>query len=589
MTLTHDISRKESTQTLTMREVSRLFEKCHDEIWEGGKNDPAFAFTEFSKILIVKILDETTNHPKHSIFTNPKKIKSFYSKSVRKINKNVFEPRINLSDMVIGNIIGLIKHIRVSEIDLDVKGQALEIFLGKTFRGEYGQFFTPRPVVDFCVSAIDPQENDIIMDPCCGSGGFLIHSLIYLKKKSTFRPSEQLFGNEINGMIATIAMMDMLVYEDGSSNITRVNSLSDEAKNEYTLVLTNPPFGNEVTEESILTKYALTKFKKSEILFIEKCHNLLCENGRMCIVLPDSILSNKGLSFVRQFILDNFQIMGMVSLPQHTFSHSDAGVKSSLLFLKKRKTEKDYKIFIGIANHIGYDSRQNEDLNELPQILKNWQTKKESANSFFINRSELGDNFLSAKFKTQTGRRLNDVCHIVFTGKTPARKDYMESGSKILKVRDLTGSGIKWNVDEYGYVDKRYKNKNQIQKDDILIISSAHHPKYIGLKVDIVNYIPKDFDIVYCVTEIMVIRPDSTKIDPYELLCILKSSDGYNAIQSCIRGQTSHIYPHDISFITLPKRTFDKNNILKFKKMLFDKTKLEWNIHQKQQELIGKF
>ena len=241
---------------------------------------------------------------------------------------------------------------------------------------------------------------------------------------------------------------------------------------------------------------------------------------------------------------------------------------------------------MSIANHIGYDNREDEDDNDLHEIIKDFQDKKTSKNSFFVNIKNLNDSFSPSSFKTTEGIQLKTLCKHIFTGKTPAKKDYREKGIKILKVRDLTNSGIKWNVSERGFVKDDYRNKMQLQKNDILIISSAHHPKYIGLKVDIINYIPKKYPILYCVTEILVIRPDPEKINPYELLCLLKSKSGYDAIQSCIRGQTSHIYPKDISNIIISNNRPDKKNIMVLEKLLSEKTKLDCEIFNVEQKLI---
>ena len=327
---------------ITLNQISKLFEKCHDEIWNGGKNDPAFAFDEFSKILIVKMFDEKMNGEKKSIFTTPQKILKFYSQIIKNLNCNIFDNKIRLSETILENIIKLLQPINISETDLDIKGRALESFLGKTFREEYGQFFTPRTIVHFCVSMLNPLKKDTIIDPCCGSGGFLIYTLLHLNKRHTdINLSKQLFGIEINQRIATIAMMEMLVHEDGSSNIVMGDSLDLEIPDRYSMVFTNPPFGVTITDDKILEKYELRKYGKSEVLFIEKCYKILDKNGKMCIVLPDSILSNSSLLFVRDYIKDNFRILGIISLPQHTFVHSSAGVKSSLLFLKKNKGQKE--------------------------------------------------------------------------------------------------------------------------------------------------------------------------------------------------------------------------------------------------------
>jgi len=199
---------------------------------------------------------------------------------------------------------------------------------------------------------------------------------------------KQIFGIEINDRIARVAMMDMVIHEDGHSNIECNNALIsykdfDPAKklepNKYDIVLTNPPFGAFIKDEDILRDFELGKDRKAqrtEILFIERCLDLLKSGGKMGIVLPDGILTNSSLQYVRDFINKNAKILAVVSLPQLAFVSSGAGVKASLLFLQKKKEgEKasNYPIFMAIAEHIGYDATGRPDSNDLPKILEEYR------------------------------------------------------------------------------------------------------------------------------------------------------------------------------------------------------------------------
>lgn len=270
------------------------------------------------------------------------------------------------------------------------------------FRDEYRQYFTPRPIVKFMVEFIDPDEDDLIIDPACGSGGFLLYSLMHVIEKIQGKYNEnknsisriswdfahkQIFGVEINDRIARIAMMDMIIHEDGHSNIECNNALLDFDKfdkvrdirpNKYSIVFTNPSFGAIVKDKIILNKFELAKGRKSqktEILFIERCLELLKEGRKLGIVIPDSILTNSTLQYVREYILKNSKIVAIISLLQHAFSPSGAGVKASLLFLEKGKTQtKNYKVFMAVAKHIGFDSTRREDSNDLPDILLDWKS-----------------------------------------------------------------------------------------------------------------------------------------------------------------------------------------------------------------------
>ncbi len=580
----------------------KKFQKCHDEIWEGGKRDPAVAFDEFTKLLIVKIYDEriTPINEEYKFQFKKGENEDFVAKKIREIydevkkrNLEIFKVDIKLPDNVISNIVKNLQGISLQDTDLDIKGRAFEKFLGKVFRDENGQYFTPRTVVKFMVDLLDPDENDIIIDPACGSGGFLLHSLMNvtnkisneynenessLNKISEEFSSEKIFGIEINDKIARIAMMDMILHDDGHNNIECNNALNEYEKfeskrsimpNKYSLLLTNPPFGAIVKDENLLKNFELYKGngnQKTEILFIERCLDLLKKDGRMGIVLPDSILTNSSLQYVRNYIFNNSKVLAVISIPQHAFVPSGAGVKSSLLFLEKENTEgKDYDVFMATTNHIGFDSFGKEDINDFMEILMDWKSFKEGntdlKKSFIVKSYELHDNLSPDKFIFDLNHNgwetkdLNELCNgNVFTGKTPAKKLYTEEGYKILKVRDLTNKGIDWDKHERAFVSRQFFKKSpKLQENDILFISSAHHPKYIGKKIDIIDSIPDRYkNGITCSTEIMVLRINPKIINPYYVLLFLKSESGYKSIQSCIRGQTAHIYPKDIKNIKIP-------------------------------------
>jgi type I restriction enzyme M protein len=586
-------------------ELLRKFQKCHDEIWEGGKLDPASAFDEFSKLLMTKIYDERftpfNEEYRFQIKRSEKprdvaeKIRKCYEQ-VQEKNSGVFRVDIKLSDEIIFEVVKILQEVSLRLTDLDVKGRAFEIFLGKVFRDEYGQYFTPRNIVKFMVEVVDPDENDTIIDPACGSGGFLLYSLMHVTDKVLKRYKDdkdaldrivwdfahkQIFGIEINDRIARISMMDMVIHEDGHSNIECNNALAnydefdkrrDIKPNKYSILLTNPPFGAIIKDRNLLSKFELgigRDSQKTEILFIERSIEFLKPNGILGIVLPDSILTNSSLQYVRDYILKKARITAIVSLPQHTFVPSGAGVKSSLLFLEKNDGQEmeECKIFMAVAKHIGYDSRGKEDSNDLTDILYDWKeyTKHGASfkKSFAVCRHEMRKRFSPEQFvfysnhkewKTKTLSKLCD--DQIFTGRSPARRSYPKEGYKILKVRDLTGKGIDWDNEERAFVSRDFCLKNQsarLKENDILFISGAHHPKYIGQKIDIVDKIPERFkEGVICSAQLMVLRINPKHIDPYYVLLFLKTKDGYRAIQSCIRGQTAHIYPKDIKNVEIP-------------------------------------
>jgi len=394
----------------TLNELNNKFQLCHNEIWEGGKRDPAISFDEMSKLMFTKIYDErftkTGEHYKFQIGTNEapniiaQRVKGIYREAQRN-EPEVFKADIELSDDRISKIVEILQDISLINTDLDAKGRAFEKFLGAYFRGPAGQYFTPRQIVEFMVDMINPTEKDLIMDPACGSGGFLLYSIKLVReliKKNYARDErtinridwdfshKQIFGIEINDRIARIAMMDMVIHDDGHSNIECNNALHEYVKfdprraimpERYDIVLTNPPLGKAAKEKEkgILNNFEFGKGRNNQItsvFFIERCLDLLKTDGRLGIVLDDGILTNPTLRYVRDFIRNRAVIKAIISLPNFSFKAVGAGAKTSILFLQKKRQEqfpKDYPIFMAIAEHIGYDATGRPDKNELPDIF----------------------------------------------------------------------------------------------------------------------------------------------------------------------------------------------------------------------------
>jgi type I restriction enzyme M protein len=418
-------------------ELINKFRQCHDIIWEGGKRNPAEAFDEMSKIMFCKIWDERyitkkKEYYKFQIGTHETKkeisnrILGIYRKA-QKLEPGVFIDPIKVDESIIYSITQILQEISLSKADLDAKGEAFEHFLGKIFKGEMGQFFTPREIVRFMVNFLDPTEYDYVIDPACGSGGFLLEVLEQLRSKlfdeldyndasSRWRDfaKDQIWGIEINSQLSRVAMMNMILHEDGRTNIENSDALNhvstwkkagikDHYGKKFSVLLTNPPFGSVIKweEKHYLEGYDLGKGKKmqkAEILFVERSLNLLKPGGRLGIVLPDGILNTSSLQNVRNFISKKAQIIGIISLPSNTFTYYGSGVQSSILFLRKKKKDErldNYPIFMAEAKHIGYDSTGRPDNDELnTSILESWKSfKKEYLNADFSPKRSFSNDF----------------------------------------------------------------------------------------------------------------------------------------------------------------------------------------------------
>lgn len=406
-------------RTVNEEELTRRFKQAHDALWAGGQLNPSEAFDELDKLIFCKIWDEKYNiengkliHRKigeiyqfqvitekgkneEEVIYNTNKalanrVKAIYHAG-KTFDKEVFKDDIRLSNERIRTIVNYLQEINLSDTDLDSKGRAFETFMGSFFRGEFGQYFTPRVIVQFIVEALPITNTSMVLDTSCGSGGFLLHALDKVRRQAEFEFPEHeedkdhyrgwhdywhkfaennLFGIEINEQIARTAKMNMIIHDDGHTNVVAVDGLLNEADvrkftnnnefkyNKFDYIITNPPFGSSIkqNEKHYLSHYFLgNKFadwldykntkdevrnnQSTEVLFIEQCYNYLAPNGYLAVVIPDGILTNSSLQYVRNAIEDWYRIVAVVSMPQTAFTATGAGVKSSILFLKKYKEE----------------------------------------------------------------------------------------------------------------------------------------------------------------------------------------------------------------------------------------------------------
>jgi len=584
-------------------ELLRKFQQCHDTLWEGGKRNPAEAFDEMSKLMYCKIQDERFLTKKgdyyrfqvgtyETINEVAERIRKIY-KDAQEIDPEVFVESIKADNPIIYTVAEILQGISLARTDLDVKGEGYEHFLGGVFRGAMGQYFTPRPIVSFMVNFLGPDINDFVVDPACGSGGFLIYTLEKMRKELYAKLDEkdaayrwqdfalkQVYGIEINSQLARVSMMNMIIHEDGHTNIENADALDNPEiwkrqkireyfGKKFTLLLTNPPFGASIKEREkpYLVNYELGgKIKKrnrqnTEILFIERCLDFLKPGGRMGIVLPDGILTNSSLQYVRDFITERAQILGVVSLPQTAFRRpsskgsgdTGSGVKASLLFLRKKKEgEKlsdDYPIFMGIAEHIGYDATGRPDKDEFPDILKAWQEfKKTNKIDFFgkaplcfaVGRGEIVDAFNPLRFtirvpKVEKWLKIKDIGTIIFEPYNPQKRAHEEEFDWI-RIDDLENDPVE--VISIRHVQgKEIKGLVQLlQEGDILIARLG--PCISNRKSVLVPHTAKRS---VGSTEFIVLRPNKN-FDRYFVLGVFKTDFYSNLMLSKGRGGTPSRY-----------------------------------------------
>lgn len=451
------------TKVFTREDFSRLLFKCHNIIRNNDKLSPEAAFDEISKILFMKIRYEREQAKTRALFSRKefeslnvayqkiagKNAIPFYQHFFEETKKafradEIFDENdtIKIRENSFLQIVEELEKYNLSDTSDDIKGIAFEEFLGKTFRGELGQFFTPRTIVDYMVDVLDPQEGEKICDPCCGSGGFLIKAFEYVREKiekdiqiakeeikekhftngfdkltekkqaEVIKKVDNLFnqlnneldlhneksrlrtlsydciyGTDANPRMARTAKMNMIMHGDGHGGVhhhdglLNVNGIYD---GRFDIIFTNPPFGSRVEKSLVVSKLDIPDENKiklfkerygkdyeqkvvnpliqwsiesngkkgigkpivdlfevgkmsglTEVLFIERCLNLLKPGGRMGIVLPEGVLNTNSLQKVREFVEGKAKLINITSIPQDVFIASGATVKPSLLFLKK--------------------------------------------------------------------------------------------------------------------------------------------------------------------------------------------------------------------------------------------------------------
>ena len=492
--------------------------RCHNIIRNVDKLSPEAAFDEISKILFIKMLYER-DAKEELVYSKDKFIKDelSYNGEIDYIQhlfnevKETYstdglfdsEDKIRIRRESFLLILEELSSVELYDTSDDIKGIAFELFLGKTFRGELGQFFTPRTIVNYMVEVLNVKEGDKVCDPCCGSGGFLIKAFEHVQNQidqdihkqitilmdnQSLSDSEKqykintllsecdktkegsryhklchdyFFGVDANARMARTSKMNMIMHGDGHVGVYLHDGLINIGgvyDNNFDVILINPPFGAHVEKDMRITssdiptdrekalyeelfgseyiskvytpikEYAqeIGKDKKigkrilelyqinnnsTEILFIERCINLLKPGKRAGIVLPEGVLDNPALDRVRRFVESRAKILNITSIPADVFLSSGANIKPSLVFIEKFKDgeiqEKDYLLSVTKVNDAGISSTglpsNNEELPIAAKEVASWLSGEVQSNMIYtkiVNRSDLSSWSVKSIFDT---------------------------------------------------------------------------------------------------------------------------------------------------------------------------------------------
>ncbi len=581
---------------LTAHQLTKLYHKAHNIMRNVDGLQPQEAFNELLKYMFFNQnyhgIDSSSEIP--SVKDVRKLFRSFLGKTNSWSAEIWQDKKIHLSDACLTQVHELLLNIQFNSINYDVRSHALKEFLTPDIRKGLGIFLTPDDVVSAIIDYLNPDPHKKVLDPACGSGTFLIEFLKNAKKRTNDKLT--IFGFDKNPRMLLLANLNLKHIRNVKFDKTLQDSLRLNKHNcKYDFIFTNPPFGVNLDSRSYDFSLYKTchdkngyylKSQTSEIVFIERCLQLLKPGGSLAIVVPKSIATNNNLITARDYLSELGFIYTIMSLPPETFASMGTQTTTIVLFIKKYKNDKEKGELIDIPivniSNVGYDSTGRQRVgNELPsfsKMAKNALTKRKSSRFVDLildeNKSDTFIN-LSASFiqniKSTKGVKLSSICNEICTGRTPARCSYTEQGYFIVKVGNLNGSGIIWKSRDRNFISKeeikkRVKSPKSliVRKYDILLTSSAHNPIYIAKKIDIFLNRPSFIrGEISFVGEIMLIRPNLKKINPFLLLAYLRHPKTILNIQKMVRGQTAHLHSKDLSDLVIPNQVFNKNTSFK--------------------------
>ncbi len=499
-------------------------------------------------------------------------------KTVLELHRDIYDSisdEIELDPISIKYIDNKLNEIDLFNLERDIIGDAYEIFIGDTIKGQSGQFFTPQNAAEALVKMVNPDPHGKIIDPACGAGGFLVATIKYWNNINATFARENLYGIDKDEYLIQLAKIHLACMEQITHKIKCTDSLVwDEmvlgrCDSQYDVILTNPPFGANIQAgtDKTLSKFELAyKYKKTkegnlvkteiinksvapQVVFMEQCINLVKPGGFIGIVVPESMISNKKYSYVAEYVLRNCYLRAIVGMPDELFKTSGKGgthTKTCLLVLEKKSSEDntDYSIFMAEAKWCGHDSRGKEiPKDDLPSIVetylkyRNGERPKNNALGFVINKSQLINNVLAPRayiFGIQNNKELEEHNLIsigqlideniieVATGNEVGKLVYGTGNIPFIRTSDISNWEIKSDpkhlLSEYIY--NSLAKKQDVQEGDILMVKDGSY--LIGTCAMITKY---DTKIVYQshLYKIRVSENNRYNLDRFYLLAVLSS------------------------------------------------------------------
>ena len=378
--------------------LSYRLQKMFDFIRSNEKLPPESVVEEIHKLILCKVEGERSDRP-IGFWIEDEEARRIRDQTIQELVRIRLErlfskvktrysrlyPRdepLRLSPLTLAYCVAQLQNYSFRKASFETISDAYEQFISKSMYGYLGQHFTPKPLVNFIIKLLDPTEKDRVLDPACGSGGFLISGINYVGKKigHTVAAAEyavnNVFGIDIDPKMITICKLNMVLQGDGHahlyqadflSNLSNLNKIRPES---FDIVIVDPPKGSIVADRKILKDLELGWGRKTQqihVLFLEKCIRMLKPAGRLVIIVPESLLTRPTLGYVRDFLLRKTFVRAIISLPAETFVPYLGKKVNVILFQKKLKPRKreDYEVFMVEA----FDSRKKT----LDEIVENYR------------------------------------------------------------------------------------------------------------------------------------------------------------------------------------------------------------------------
>lgn len=549
------------------QQASFDYQECFKNIYyylysNGNSSRAERIVSDITKVLLCKLLlekEKTFNIEKIEVKKLLNQLKEVYPSAFKQFDD------FAMTEEELKIILEMLSNISLSEAPSHIIGDAFQAIIGPTIRGDKGQFFTPKSLVQCMIKVMDPKDGEIIMDPACGTGGFLTESFIYQYEGKKKKCKSLYIGIDKDKDMSDLSMAVTEIITNGNAKIYNQNSLemvydtdvNDSLLGSVDVILTNPPFGSKIgiTDKELLKHYdfgyswtyskkdntwykmnTLVKSQDPQVLFIELCIKLLKEGGRMAIVLPEGVFGNKSQGYIWAYLKQHGNIIAMIDCPRNTFQPS-TDTKTNVLFFEKGE-KKRKKVKIAVAKNCGHDRRgrtTNSKNQPLPDDFVSIGEEYKKANSawwkkinlrgvYFVPRYFENDTLLhqyreSEKF-VSIGELVENGYLSIHSGHEVGSEAYGTGNIPFIRTSDLINFELASDptnaVSEEIY--QQYAKQQNLKEGDVLFIADGRYR--IGKTAIINKYNIKC--IIQSHIDIFSLSEDAP-IKPYEFIYMMNS------------------------------------------------------------------